>query len=64
MAIYLVILVSSLVHRWPYNFGLTLKHYAFDTAGGYHSLWNSIRVAALTAVAGTALAFVGAYVVE
>ena len=63
-AIYLVILVSSLVHRWPYNFGLTLKHYDFDTAGGYRSLWNSIRVAALTAVAGTVLAFVGGYVVE
>jgi iron(III) transport system permease protein len=64
MAIYLVILVSSLVHRWPYNFGLTLKHYDFDTAGGYRSLWNSIRVAALTAVAGTTLCFVGGYVVE
>ena len=64
MAIYLVILVSSLVHRWPYNFGFTLKHYDFDTAGGYRSLWNSIRVAALTAVAGTTLAFVGGYVVE
>jgi iron(III) transport system permease protein len=63
-AIYAVILVSSLVHRWPYNFGFTLKHYDFDTAGGYHSLWNSIRVAALTAVAGTTLTFVGAYVVE
>jgi iron(III) transport system permease protein len=64
MAIYLVILVSSLVHRWPYNFGLTLKHYDFDTAGGYRSLWNSIRVAALTAVAGTTLCLVGGYVVE
>jgi len=64
LAIYAVILVSSLVHRWPYNFGLTLKHYDFDTAGGYRSLWNSIRVAALTAVAGTALAFVGGYLVE
>src|SRR4030095_3875455 len=62
MAIYLVILVSSLVHRLPYDFGLTLKHYAFDTAGGYTSLWNSIRVAALTAVAGTTLCFVGGYV--
>jgi iron(III) transport system permease protein len=63
-SIYLVILVSSLVHRWPYNFGFTLKHYAFDTAGGYTALWNSIRVAALTAVAGTTLCFVGGYVVE
>jgi len=63
-AIYAVILVSSLVHRWPYNFGLTLKHYDFDTAGGYRSLWNSIRVAALTAIVGTTLTFVGGYVVE
>jgi iron(III) transport system permease protein len=63
-AIYAVILVSSLVHRWPYNFGLTLKHYDFDTAGGYRALWNSIQVAALTAVAGTVLTFVGGYVVE
>ena len=63
-SIYLVILVSSLVLRWPYNFGFTLKHYAFDTAGGYTALWNSIRVAALTAVAGTTLCFVGGYVVE
>ena len=62
--IYAVILVSSLVHRWPYNFGFTLKHYDFDTAGGYRSLWNSIRVAALTAVLGTALTFIGGYVVE
>src|SRR6266852_2221852 len=38
-SIYAVILVSSLVHRWPYNFGFTLKHYAFDTAGGYTALW-------------------------
>src|SRR4029450_11746683 len=63
-AIYAVILVSSLVHRWPYNFGLTLKHYDFDTAGGYRALWNSIQVAALTAAVGTVLTFEGGYVVE
>ncbi|MBI2526829.1 MAG: putative 2-aminoethylphosphonate ABC transporter permease subunit [Candidatus Rokubacteria bacterium] len=62
--IYLVILVSSLVHRWPYNFGLTLKHYAFDTVGGYRPLLNSVYVSALSAVAGTVATFVGAYVVE
>ncbi len=62
--IYLVILVSSLVHRWPYNFGFTLKHYAFDTVGGYRPLLNSVYVSAMTAVAGTIATFVGAYVVE
>jgi iron(III) transport system permease protein len=62
--IYLAILVYSLVVRWPYNFTPTLKHYRFDTVGGYAPLYNSVYVATLTAVTGTALTFVGAYVVE
>ena len=62
--IYLVILIASLVHRWPYNMGLTLKHYAFDTVGGYTPLWNSVYVSLWTAVVGTVLTFGGAYVVE
>src|SRR6266446_3466208 len=60
---YLAILVYSLVARWPYNFTPTLRHYRFDTVGGYAPLWNSVYVAALTAVVGTVLTFVGAYVV-
>jgi iron(III) transport system permease protein len=61
---YLAIVVYSLVTRWPYNFTPTLRHYRFDTVGGYAPLWNSVYVAALTAVVGTVLTFVGAYVVE
>jgi iron(III) transport system permease protein len=61
---YLAIVVYSLVVRWPYNFTPTLRHYRFDTVGGYAPLWNSVHVAALTAVVGTVLTFVGAYVVE
>lgn len=63
-AMYLAIAVYSLVTRWPYNFTLTLRHYQFDTVGGYLPLLNSVYVAALTAVVGTVLTFVGAYVVE
>jgi iron(III) transport system permease protein len=63
-AIYAVILVSSLVVRWPYSFTFTTKHYRFDTIGGYTPLVNSVSVAALTALAGTVLAFAGAYLVE
>jgi iron(III) transport system permease protein len=62
--IYLLILVVSLVDRWPYRLSPTLKHYAFDTVGGSTPLLNSVYVSALTAVVGTALAFVGAYLVE
>jgi iron(III) transport system permease protein len=62
--LYLSILAYSLVVRWPYNWTPTLSHYRFDTVGGYAPLWNSVAVAAWTAVIGTALTFVGAYVVE
>jgi iron(III) transport system permease protein len=60
----LVILASSLVTRWPYNFSFTARHYRFDTVGGYTPLLNSLEVAALTALAGTVLVFAGAYLVE
>jgi iron(III) transport system permease protein len=62
--LYLAILVYSLVVRWPYNFAPTFTHYRFDTVGGYAPLWNSVYVAAWTALVGTALTFVGAYLVE
>ena len=64
LAIYFVIFASSVVTRWPYNLTPTLKHYRFDTAGGYTALANSVWVAALTAMVGTVLTFVGAYLVE
>ena len=62
--LYLTILVYSLVKRWPYNFTPTLLHYRFDTVGGYAPLWNSLYVAAWTALVGTVLTFAGAYIVE
>jgi iron(III) transport system permease protein len=62
--IYGVVLGTSLVARWPYSFAPTLKHYAFDTVGGYRPLVNSVQVALLTAVAGTVASFAGAYLVE
>jgi iron(III) transport system permease protein len=61
---YLAIGAYSLVTRWPYNFTPTLRHYKFDTVGGYAPLLNSLYVAALTALLGTVLTFVSAYVVE
>jgi iron(III) transport system permease protein len=64
LAIYLAILIVSAVHRWPYNFTFTLKHYSFDTVGGYTPLLNSMYVAVLTAILGTAITFIGAYLVE
>jgi len=57
---------ASLVQFWPYDLSLTLQNYRFDLmdGGGWTSYWNSIRMAGYTALFGTALVFIGAYLVE
>jgi len=56
---------ASLVKVWPYDFTLTLRHYEFrGVAGGYSSYWNSVRMAIYTAIYGTAVVFLSAYLVE
>ncbi len=57
---------ASFVSRWPYNLALTLKNYNFgdfDT-NGWDAYFNSLEMAAWTAVIGTAIVFVGAYLLE
>ncbi|MDH6170282.1 iron(III) transport system permease protein [Variovorax boronicumulans] len=61
MAIY-----TSLISLWPYDLSPTLKHYHFvlvesDMAEAYG---NSLIVAMVTAVAGSLIVFVGAYLIE
>lgn len=61
MAVY-----TSLISLWPYNLSFTLKHYHFvlvdsDMAAAYG---NSLLVAMSTAVAGSLIVFVGAYLIE
>jgi iron(III) transport system permease protein len=57
---------AALVTFFPYNLSLTLAHYDFDRkgGGGWLSYYNSIEMALWTAVAGTAVVFAGAYLVE
>jgi iron(III) transport system permease protein len=61
-----VALFASLATLWPYNLALTLEHYDFGSkdGGGWGSFFNSLRMAGGVAVFGTALIFVGAYLVE
>jgi iron(III) transport system permease protein len=63
---YLTALYASLVKVWPYNLSLGFQNYAFGRVGGggYTALWNSIRMSFYSALAGTALAFVSAYLIE
>jgi iron(III) transport system permease protein len=57
---------GSVVKFWPYNLTLTLQHYDFGKLGtdGWNPFWNSLKLAAFTAVFGTAIVFTGAYLVE
>jgi iron(III) transport system permease protein len=56
---------ASLVKLWPYNLSLTLEHFRFDFEGfGWSNFYNSLILAASTAVIGTGLIFIGAYLVE
>jgi len=61
MAIY-----TSAISLWPYDLSFTLKHYHFvlvesDMAAAYG---NSLLLAMVTAVAGSLIVFVGAYLIE
>ena len=58
--------LAALVRMWPYDMTLSLRNYAFDRmdGGGWAAYWNSIRLAGLTAVIGTVIVFIGAYMVE
>jgi iron(III) transport system permease protein len=57
---------GSLIKYWPYNLSLTLANYEFANfdSNGWESYFNSLRMAAGAAIAGTALMFVGAWLNE
>jgi iron(III) transport system permease protein len=57
---------AALIKFWPYNLALTFENYDFDLAngGGWDSYFNSIRMAFYAALAGTAIIFFGAYLME
>ena len=63
--IYALIPLGSLVRLWGTDWSLSLAHYAFrSTAEGAWPIVNSVKLAALSGVIGTALALLTAYVVE
>lgn len=66
VTVFVTIILASLVKVWPYNFTLSLKNYDFSGVGGggYNAYWNSIRMSLYTAIFGTVIVFIGAYLVE
>ncbi len=61
MAVY-----ASFITFWPYNMGLSFNNYRFDMmdGGGWASYFNSLQMSAWTAVIGTAVVFLVAYMSE
>ena len=57
---------AALVRFYPYNLTLSLYHYDFERlgTGGWAPYVNSIRMSLSTALLGTVVVFVGAYLVE
>ena len=71
VAIFIVGLIAvcqyaALIKFWPYNLSFSLANYNFEImdGGGWDSYTNSIQLAIYTAIAGTIVVFVGAYMVE
>lgn len=57
---------GSFIRFWPWNLELTLANYDFDRfdSAGWGSLWVSVQMSALTAVIGTVVVFLIAYILE
>ncbi len=56
---------AALIKFWPYNLSLTLQNYVFQIEGvGWSNFTNSLLLSVLTASFGTAISFLGAYIVE
>lgn len=57
---------ASLITFWPYNLTLSFSNYQFDMmdGGGWESYFNSLQLASWTAIIGTIVVFVVAYMNE
>lgn len=71
LSVYIVVVFGAFSRYWPYDLGFTIKHFTqFYVAGAHHRLgpflliWNSIKMATMTAIIGTVVTFVSAYLIE
>jgi iron(III) transport system permease protein len=66
MAILGMAIYTSLITLWPYNLTFTFKHYSFVLVEGdiAPAFFNSLRMSFMTAIAGTCVVFLTAYLLE
>ena len=57
---------ASFVKFWPYDLSMSMRHYVFGLVDGEvgEAFVNSLKLAGGTAVIGTTVVFVGAYLIE
>jgi iron(III) transport system permease protein len=57
---------ASFIQYWPYNLSLTLSNYDFPSfePTGWQPYWTSLQMASIVAIFGTAIVFLGAYLLE
>ncbi|OFA04445.1 putative 2-aminoethylphosphonate ABC transporter permease subunit [Duganella sp. HH101] len=61
-----VAVAAAFIKLWPYNTELTLAHFDFEhqDGGGWRSFRNSLLLSGTSALAGTLLVFLNAYLME
>jgi len=66
LAVFGMALYASLVKFWPYDLSFSLRHWAFGLVDAEVNVafFNSLKLALGTALGGTLVVFVGAYLVE
>jgi iron(III) transport system permease protein len=66
VAILAVAVWASFVTYWPYNLSLSTKNYNFADfePAGWGPYLTSLKMAAIASVIGTAIVFIGAYLIE
>ncbi|MFC0274573.1 putative 2-aminoethylphosphonate ABC transporter permease subunit [Metabacillus herbersteinensis] len=66
ISLILAVVLAASVKVWPYDMSFTFEHFQFNSfsGDGLTAFQNSVIVAVLTAIFGTAITFVYAYVIE
>ncbi|MCY9658723.1 putative 2-aminoethylphosphonate ABC transporter permease subunit [Paenibacillus chondroitinus] len=62
----ITIACASLIKVWPYNLNFSFKHYDFSgvAGSGLDPFWTSLQVSFFTAIVGTIVTFLFAYLIE
>ncbi|MGE5703586.1 MAG: putative 2-aminoethylphosphonate ABC transporter permease subunit [Clostridia bacterium] len=65
-ALLITVVFASMVKVWPYDLSLSLNHFDFSMVAGegMEPYWNSLTVAFYSAVIGTVITFMYAYLIE